>query len=206
MTRRLVQIAIPSILLILAVLWATFGSNLFNDGYGLKRDKAIENPVIQSTDAQYTSFNDLKGHTTYLTFGFSHCTESCPFTLSQFIKLADTLPSDIRLIFVSVDNERDDTDHLKTYLSRVHPNIIGWTMTDNDLKQFAEQFNTHVRVSNTGEPEHGSAIQLIDPSGRWVKTYPYLNLNTDAVLQDYQALQQQLIALAPKQRVFGEKI
>lgn len=191
MGRKLVYLSVPVLLLISAILWVTFGSNLLSDGYGLKRDKVIESPAITSTTKDISSFDDLKGYTTYLTFGFSHCTGNCPFTMAQFIKLADALPEDIRLVFVSVDNVRDDIEHLKSYLGHIDPSIIGWTRSDDELTQFAEQFGTHVRVSDDGsEPQHGSGIQVIDINGRWVKTYPYLNLNVDAVLEDYQTLQQ----------------
>ena len=190
MNRKIINLLVPACLLILALLWVTFGSNILNSGYGLKRDKVITSPSILSTVPDYTSIDDLNGFTTYLTFGFSHCAGNCPFTLSQFIKLAALLPDDIRLVFVSIDDERDDIPHLKTFLNQVEPRIIGWKVSDGSLKQFAEQFNTHVTTKAGSEPQHGAGIQLIDQNGRWVKTYPYLNLNEDAVLKDYIALQQ----------------
>jgi protein SCO1/2 len=188
--RNTINIIIPALLLALAILWVTFGSNIFNNGYGLERDKTIKTPTILSTAADYASIEDLNGYVTYLTFGFSHCTGNCPFTLAQFNKLAAILPDDIRLVFVSVDEQRDDLPHLKNFLSRIDPNIIGWKVAETELPQFAEQFDTHFSAKKGAEPEHGSAIQLIDQNGRWVKTYPYLNLNEGAVLKDYLALRQ----------------
>ena len=190
MSRHTINILIPTFLLALALLWVTFGSNILSSGYGLERDNAINTPTILSTAPDYASINDLNGYTTYLTFGFSHCTDNCPFTLAQFNKLAAILTDDIRLVFVSVDEQRDDLPHLKNFLSRIDPNIIGWKIAETELSQFAEQFDTHISVKEGSEPEHGSAIQLIDQQGRWVKTYPYLNLNENAVLKDYLALQQ----------------
>jgi len=138
MTRKVINILIPSLLLLVAFAWTVFGSNLLNDGYGLKRDKAVTSPTIVSTADNYASIEDLKGYTTYLTFGFSHCAGNCPFTLSQYIKLAKLLPEEARLVFVSVDNERDDISHLKRYLANIDPSIIGWRIADADLQQFAE--------------------------------------------------------------------
>jgi protein SCO1/2 len=189
MTTKITKILVPTILLIIALVWVTFGSNLLNSGYGLDRDKMVATPNIESTVADINSVDALKGYVTYLTFGFSHCTNNCPLTLSQFIKIANTLPDDIRLIFVSVDNEKDDLKHLTEFLHKVEPRIIGWKMADKQLKRFAEQFNTHVSINASSEPERGSAIQVIDRNGKWVKTYPYLNLNENALLKDYQALQ-----------------
>jgi len=190
MSKKVINIMVPSILLILAVAWSTFGSNILNDGYGLKRDKLVTSPTIVSTVSDVASIEDLKGYTTYLTFGFSHCAGTCPFTLAQYTKIANLLPDDTRLIFVSVDNERDGIDHLKNYLAQINPNIIGWRIENDAIQQFAEQFNTFVKVKAGDEPQHGSAIQLIDKEGRWVRTYPYLNLNEDALLKDYLDLQQ----------------
>jgi protein SCO1/2 len=190
MIKKTINILIPSLLLLMAFAWSIFGSNLLNDGYGLKRDKIITSPAITSTVNDYASIEDLNGHPTYLTFGFSHCAGNCPFTLAQFIKIANILPDDTRLVFVSIDNERDNIDHLKSYLAKIDPSIIGWRIDDKSLQQFAEQFDTYVKVRKGDEPQHGSAIQLIDKDGRWVKTYPYLNLNKDAVLKDYLDLQE----------------
>ncbi len=184
-----IHIIIPSLLLLLALVWVTLGSNFLNDGYGLKREKQLTSPSINSTHEKISSIADLNGYTTYLTFGFSHCQDNCPFTLSQFIKLASLLPKDIKLIFVSIDNTRDDITHLKRFLTNIHPAIIGWSMPDDALKQFARQFNTPININSTSELQHSSAIQVIDTKGKWVKTYPYLNLNDDAVLKDYKSLQ-----------------
>ena len=189
---RIIKIAIPSLLLLLALVWVMFGNHLLRDGYGLDHDAAITLPTIISTDNDFSSLDDLKGHTTYLTFGFSHCSDNCPFTLSQYIKLAKILPDDSRLVFVSIDSQNDDISHLTQFLNQIDPAIIGWRMSDEDLLQFATQFNSHVQINQHGQPSHDSHIHVIDTHGRWVKTYPYLNLNENAVLTDYLALQQQL--------------
>jgi cytochrome oxidase Cu insertion factor (SCO1/SenC/PrrC family) len=185
--------------MLLAFAWTVFGSNLLNDGYGLQRDKIVTSPSIKSTVDEYASIEDLNGYTTYLTFGFSHCAGNCPFTLAQYTKLAKILPKDTRLVFVSVDNERDDIVHLKNYLTQIDPSIIGWRIDNSSLQHFAEQFDTYVKVKSGDEPQHGSAIHLIDKEGRWVKTYPYLNLNEDAVLTDYLDLQEMTQTLSSTQ-------
>lgn len=190
MRKKTINILIPSLLLLLALAWTVFGSNLLDNGYGLRRDRVITTPIIASTVEGVFSIEVLKGYTTQLTSGFSHCADNYPFTLSQFIKLKSVLPENTRLIFVSVDNERDNIEHLKSYLANIDPNIIGWRIDQAALQQFAEQFNTYVRVKARDELEHDSSIQLIDKNGRWVKTYPYLNLNEKAVLKDYLDLQE----------------
>lgn len=190
MMAKIRTILIPCLLLTLALVWVTFGSNILNDGYGLPRDKQVVSPEIESTVPAYSSINDLHGYMTYLAFGFSHCTDNCPHTLNQFIKLDHVLPDDIRLIFVSIDNQRDDLEHLAEFLAQINPNIIGWKIPNNELQHFAQQFNTHLSVGSPSQLEHGSAIQLLNKQGRWVKTYPYLNLNENALLADYHSIQQ----------------
>ncbi len=189
MNTKLFQLLIPSCLLTVAIAWVTFGHQILNDGYGLKRDGAIVVPTVESTVASVSSLEDLMGYTTYLTFGFSYCSDNCPFTLSQYSRLAELLPDDTRLIFVSIDNTRDDLTHLNQYLTQINPRIIGWKLNEQDLNAFASQFKTSISISNNNEPIHDSAIQVINKEGHWVKTYPYLNLNKAAVLADYQAIQ-----------------
>lgn len=199
MNRTTIHILIPCFLMLLAFAWTVFGSNLLNDGYGLKRDKMVTSPSIISTVDQYASIEDLNGYTTYITFGFSHCANNCPFTLAQYSKLVDILPKETRLVFVSVDNKRDDITHLRNYLAKIDPSIIGWRIEGSSLQQFAEQFDTYVNIKADQEPEHDSAIHLIDKEGRWVKTYPYLNLNKDAVVKDYLDLQKMTKTLSSTQ-------
>src|ERR1700681_3098225 len=67
---------------------------------------------------------DLKGHPTLVFFGFTHCPDVCPTTLVRLaqVKKAAALP-DLRVLFVSVDPERDTPAVLASYVHAFDPDL-----------------------------------------------------------------------------------
>ncbi|HAU06670.1 MAG TPA: hypothetical protein DCS49_02620, partial [Gammaproteobacteria bacterium] len=178
------HILTSSLLLTSALLWVTFGSNLLSSNYGIEREKSIHLPLTT------TDHNLLLGKVTYLAFGFSHCVDRCPTTLNNMQLLANLLPKDAQFIFVSVDSHRDSQPHLTHFLTNIHPRIIGLHMNKNVLLQFENQFDLRSYHKTTGSFSHDSAIHVIDEHSHWVRTYPYSQLNINAVLNDYNRLVQ----------------
>jgi hypothetical protein len=64
MRKKTINILIPSLLILLALAWTVFGSNLLDNGYGLRRDRVITTPIIASTVEGVFSIEVLKGYIT----------------------------------------------------------------------------------------------------------------------------------------------
>ena len=67
-----------------------------------------------------------------LAFGFTHCAAVCPITLATLAQARKQLgarPTQVQVVFVTVDPERDDAARMKDYLAAFDPSFVGGTGT-----------------------------------------------------------------------------
>lgn len=132
---------------------------------------------LQRAGGQSLSNDDLRGHWTFLFFGYTSCPDICPTTLAEMARLHDLLAkddgvlADTRFVFVSVDPQRDSPDALATYTAWFSPDFIGATGDDAALTALTRPLKIRYR---RGKPsaegylvEHASAVLLIDPQVRY---------------------------------------
>ena len=85
--------------------------------------------LIDHTGKKFVS-QTLKNQPSLIFFGFTHCPEVCPTTLSQLSEITDKLKTKIittNIIFITLDPKRDTQEHLKDYISNFNENVIGIT-------------------------------------------------------------------------------
>ncbi|MDE1941547.1 MAG: SCO family protein [Betaproteobacteria bacterium] len=133
---------------------------------------------LESTTGPLTNDN-LRGRWTFLLFGYTHCPDVCPTSLSLLASVVDHLQGHVRelpqVIFVSVDAPRDTLSVLHQYVPAFHRGFIGATGSDNALKPFTRDLGLYY-VRNTEEAggageggysvDHTSSIFLIAPDTR----------------------------------------
>jgi len=115
----------------------------------------------------------LKGHWTLVFFGFTHCPDVCPTTMSFLNQFVATLEGseaeDTRVVMVSVDPARDTVEQLASYVPFFNPDFVGVTGEFLDVHRFATGLNTPFRkVPGEGENyqvDHSSNVVLINPMG-----------------------------------------
>ncbi|MEO5363105.1 MAG: SCO family protein [Magnetococcus sp. DMHC-8] len=128
----------------------------------------------------------LRGHWTFLLFGYTYCPDICPVTLGALAGLVAQLATGPggeaaapRGLFVSVDPRRDTPAVLKKYLAYFNPHFTGLVGDEAQLMAFARQVGAaYVRVppaNNTDEErfEHSTSLFLIDPQARLVGIFSY---------------------------------
>ncbi len=89
----------------------------------------------------------LRGKPFGLFFGFTQCPDICPGTLTDMTALMDELDKgpqaarakDFRILFVTVDPERDTPEILANYLSAFDGRIVGLVPTIEQLAAVAKQ-------------------------------------------------------------------
>ena len=84
------------------------------------------------TDMNNKSINQdsFQGNLTAIFFGFTHCPDICPMTLSKIDLILNRLKKEnetFKVFFISVDPDRDTPDVVKDYLSNFENKIIGIT-------------------------------------------------------------------------------
>ena len=132
---------------------------------------------------------DLKGKPSLVFFGYTFCPDVCPTTLAETTAWRAQLgvsADDLRIIFVTVDPDRDTLDKVKGYVEGFDPSIIGLvgdqTQTDAVKKAFG------VFSEKRGEPgdpyylvDHTALVYLINADGAFQGTVAYEEASEMAV-------------------------
>ena len=72
----------------------------------------------------------FEGPLTALFFGFTHCPDVCPMTLNKLDIIIDKLEKDnkkLKVVFISIDPERDTPEVMRDYINSFNNKFIGIT-------------------------------------------------------------------------------
>jgi protein SCO1 len=92
--------------------------------------------ALTTQDGKRLSADDLKGRPLAIAFGFTHCPDVCPTTLLEWSNaLAELGPQGdkLKVLFVSVDSERDTPEALKGYMTAFDPRITALTGSPSEI-------------------------------------------------------------------------
>jgi protein SCO1/2 len=138
---------------------------------------------LQSTAGQM-SLSDLNGSAVLLAFGFTHCPDVCPATLSFLTSALEALDKSMlertKALFITLDPERDSTIRMEEYTRYFHDNIIGLTGTEDEIASVARQYGVrYATVAMEDSPieytiNHSAAIYLINSAGELQFVFPYM--------------------------------
>jgi protein SCO1/2 len=137
--------------------------------------RAIPGFALEQSDGTPLTPDELQGRWTVVFLGFTHCPDVCPTTLTELAQSQaawETLPEDRRprLLFVSVDPERDTPAKTGEYAAYFNPATLAATAPEPALGQFAAGLGlVYMKVATTDGDytmDHSSALVVIDPQGR----------------------------------------
>jgi protein SCO1/2 len=119
------------------------------------------------------TLSEQRGNAVLLTFGFTHCADTCPATLAKLSRVSGSLrgaASRVEIVFVTVDPARDDSAVLHRFVSRFVQDsgaaIVGLTGTPREIARVEAAYHVWSAPEPHGNFAHSSAIVLIDPRGR----------------------------------------
>lgn len=130
------------------------------------------------TDSRGRAFTRaaLLGHPTLVYFGFTHCPDECPDTLAVLARVEKqaALP-DLKVLFVTVDPQRDTPAVLAAYLRQFDPGFVGLTGDPAQIHRLAASLGIGVqRIDLPGggyDFEHTIALLLLDSRAREVGVF-----------------------------------
>jgi protein SCO1 len=117
------------------------------------------------------TLRDYRGHIVVIFFGFLHCPDVCPaglFKLALVMKQLGQVATQVQVLFITLDPERDTPSSLKSYVSAFDPRFIGLTGTSAQIDQAAGGFNVqYARVpsGNDYTIDHSTGIFVFDGGG-----------------------------------------
>ena len=138
---------------------------------------------------------DFKGQVVAIFFGYTHCPDVCPTTLSDFAAALEQLGPQaerVQVIFVTVDPERDTPELLKQFVPAFNPRFLGMSADPQTLRQLAKEFKvvyqkTSVKAADDYLIDHSAGTYVYDPQGRLRLLMPY-GSSPDAIAQDLKTL------------------
>lgn len=131
--------------------------------------------LVDHTGARFDN-QSLTGHWTFLFFGYTHCPDVCPTTLSVLNGVAQRLAdadAAVQFAFVSVDPARDTPEQLARFVKYFNGEFIGVTGEPAAIEQLTRQLGVlFMQVGNGTDPDsylvdHTASVFLIDPHGRY---------------------------------------
>lgn len=143
----------------------------------LPEPRALTEVAFVDTSGKPRRFADLEGNYTLLFFGFTNCPDVCPLTLklladarAEIVRRAPRVAP--RVLFVSVDPNRDSPERIGAYLQAFDPAFEGVTASDAELKPLLDALGVGVEKHTHGGESynvvHNSAIYVLDPNADWI--------------------------------------
>jgi protein SCO1/2 len=146
------------------------GSPQLASGTWLPQAKQVRDFTLTDSAGRPFTRADLAGAPTLVFFGFTHCPDVCPttlLTLAQVRKRA-ALPG-LRVVFVSIDPQRDTPDKLAPYVHAFDPEFRGLTGEPKAITALAANFSVAVsRVELPGGDytmDHSAVVFLLNRAG-----------------------------------------
>ena len=134
----------------------------------------LEFELERAPDEATVTEADYADRVVALYFGFTHCPDYCPLTMARvgaaLDGIDDELAEDMRVLFVSVDPERDTPEQLAQYVSGFGEQFEGLRADRATLREVTKRYRTtfsHGEPDENGnyEVSHGTALYVFDRDG-----------------------------------------
>jgi protein SCO1/2 len=117
---------------------------------------------------------DFRGKVVVVFFGYTHCPDVCPTTLSEMAGVMKRLGDDaqrVQVIFVTLDPARDTPALLAQYVPAFHPSFLGLYGDEATTRSTAQDFKVFYQRQETGSAvgytlDHAANTFVYDPAGR----------------------------------------
>jgi protein SCO1/2 len=141
------------------------------------------------------TLTDFRGKVVVLFFGYMHCPDFCPSTLSQLNKAIASLGEDgkrVQVLFVTLDPERDSADLLSRYVTSFNASFLGMGSSSAEVATVAKEFRILYEKIFGATPgqytlNHSTGTYVFDPSGR-LRLYLSYGADTEAIAHDFGLL------------------
>jgi protein SCO1 len=160
---------------------------------------ALDFTMTRASDGKQVTAADYKGKIVLLYFGYTFCPDVCPTTLlniATMLKKLGPRADDVRVLFVTVDPNRDNLPVLKQYTDAFAPQIVGLRGTPEQLATLAKRYRVAYSVTpaHDGKPyevTHGAAVYVFNRQGDIKLIFTSLsqpNVKLDPTLADLRGM------------------
>jgi len=120
--------------------------------------------------------NDFRGRYMLVYFGYTHCPDVCPTTLSDMAGALDKLPAGDRAhvvpLFVTVDPARDIPSVIGDYVHAFGPEFVGLTGSPDAVAAAEQEYHVyaakHPLAHGDYAMDHSSVLYVMGPDGKFL--------------------------------------
>ena len=169
----LAALAAVALGLVLWLLWSVGGANR-EPQFATVLPEPLPLPDFTLRDQHDRPFtrDSLRGQTSLLFFGFTQCPDICPATLQQLAlarkQIAEASPGESlpRIVFISVDPERDTPEKLDQYASWFGEDVAAATGTSESILTLTSPLGIYFERQETDGGDytvsHSTAVLVVD--------------------------------------------
>lgn len=129
--------------------------------------------VLTDHNGQPFDTASLRGKVVMVFFGYTFCPDICPTTMAQMRELKGLLPPEardnLRIVFVSVDPNRDTPQQMKQYIGYFDPTFVGITADLPTLQKLANAVSIPFIPADTSKEnytvDHSGNLVVLGPDG-----------------------------------------
>jgi protein SCO1/2 len=176
--------------LLLALMLAACGRSPFHMTDISGAMPRLDFKLTRAGDGQVVTGQSYRGQVVILYFGYTNCPDICPATLANMAGVLGKVNNkNARLLFVSVDPNRDTPDVLNRYVHAFSAQFDGLRGSDEQLADVARRY----RVAYSVDPKppytvmHSNAVFFFDREGR-IRLVTTDTTDTDAIAEDVRRL------------------
>jgi protein SCO1 len=130
---------------------------------------------LTTQDQRAVRLPALSGKVQIVTMFYGSCTYVCPMTIQSLknldSELNDLERSQLRILLVSIDPERDTVDALKSLATKHKLDTARWSLVranSKDVRKIAAVLGVQYRQLENKEFNHSTLLSLISPEGKIV--------------------------------------
>ncbi len=119
------------------------------------------------------SVSHLAGTPALVFFGFTNCPDACPTTLQRLALLKSSRAHElagVRVVFITVDGERDTPEVMRRYLKRFSGDFVGLTAPAEQVRALALRFSAPFFKDPPKDGayivQHSTRVYALDKQGR----------------------------------------
>ncbi|MBU6472037.1 MAG: SCO family protein [Alphaproteobacteria bacterium] len=150
----------------------------------------------RANDGKTVTAADYRGRITLLYFGYTNCPDICPTTLanlSEALRRLGPKANAVRVLFVTVDPDRDALPVLKAYVKAFAPQMDGLRGTKDAIAALARRYRVAFSVKKPTadhpyEVMHSAAVFFFDAQGH-ARLVTLSTDNTAAIAADIARLE-----------------
>lgn len=181
MKKIFVVLGVVFMMAVLAI-WKYQQVELYQFHGSVFREPKLAAEIVLRSASGPVRLADYRGKITLLYFGYTSCPDVCPTTLANLkLALENLAPADasqVQVIFVSVDPDRDTPERLGKYVQLFNSGFVGATGTRQEIDLMTDAFDVYYKINNSESKEnysvdHSGFVTVIDRHGYAVMSWPH---------------------------------